>query len=452
MQTRPLGWIGIIRLGLVQAALGSIVVLTTSTLNRVMVVELGVAALIPGALVGLHYGVQIGRPLWGHGSDKGGRRTPWIIGGIGVLALGGIGAAVATSIMAVNFIAGLLLAIIDFGLIGVGVGAAGTSLLALLASSVAPARRPAAATVVWLMMILGIAVTAVISGKFLDPFSMTRLITVATVIGLVALTLTIVAVAGVETSVGRPVATETSGPAVPFRVSLADTWADPQARLFTIFVFVSMLAYSMQDLILEPFAGLAFGMTPGQTTQLSGLQNGGVFLGMVLVGVAGSLLARRIPSILKLFTVGGCVLSAVALAALAFSGSVAPLWPIAANVFAIGFANGIFAVAAIGSMMALAGAAGPSKTGLRMGLWGAAQAIAFGLGGFAGSVAADAMRALSGSVGIGFGSVFLIEALIFLAAATIALRIGARSAPRPALARTVPASLAGGALLRNEHA
>ena len=70
-----LGWLSIIRLGLVQASLGSIVVLTTSVLNRVMVVELMLAAVIPGLLVGLHYGVQISRPLWGHGSDRGGRRT-----------------------------------------------------------------------------------------------------------------------------------------------------------------------------------------------------------------------------------------------------------------------------------------------------------------------------------------------------------------------------------------
>jgi hypothetical protein len=60
-----LGWLSIMRLGLVQASLGSIVVLTTSVLNRVMVVELMLAAVIPGLLVGLHYGVQISRPLWG---------------------------------------------------------------------------------------------------------------------------------------------------------------------------------------------------------------------------------------------------------------------------------------------------------------------------------------------------------------------------------------------------
>lgn len=418
-----LGWIGIVRLGLVQAALGAIVVLTTSTLNRIMVVELGLAAVVPGALVGIHYGVQLTRPLWGHGSDNGGRRTPWIIGGVALLALAGVGAAVATELMAENFALGLLLAILDFILIGFGIGAAGTSLLALLASSVAAERRPAAATVVWLMMIFGIAVTAVVSGKFLDPFSMLRLVQVTAVAGCAALALTIVAVVGVERSANRPAAATSEAPAISFRESLADAWAEPQARVFTIFVFVSMLGYSMQDLILEPFAGLVFGMTPGQTTSLSGIQNGGVFAGMVLVGVAGSVLARRIPAILKYFNVGGCLLSGVMLALLAASATAGAGWPLTANVFALGFANGVFAVAAIASMMALAGAAGVSRVGLRMGLWGAAQAIAFGLGGFVGTVAVEVMRAAGASVPFAYGSVFLLEGIIFVAAALIAMQI-----------------------------
>ena len=62
---RPIGWLGILRLGLVQAGLGSVVVLATSTLNRVMVVELALPALIPGALVAFHYGLQVLRPRLG---------------------------------------------------------------------------------------------------------------------------------------------------------------------------------------------------------------------------------------------------------------------------------------------------------------------------------------------------------------------------------------------------
>ena len=140
-----LGWLGILRLGLVQAALGSIVVLTTSTLNRVMVVELLLPAMLPGALVALHHLVQILRPRLGHGSDVGGRRTPWIVGGMAMLALGGVLAALATAWMGAEPAWGTGLAVLAFVLIGVGVGACGTSLLVLLAKRVDAHRRAAAA-------------------------------------------------------------------------------------------------------------------------------------------------------------------------------------------------------------------------------------------------------------------------------------------------------------------
>ena len=83
--------------GLFQTGLGAVVVLTTSTLNRVMVVELAMPAILPGALVAIHYALQVFRPAWGHGSDLGARRTPWIVGGMAVLATGGLMASVATA-------------------------------------------------------------------------------------------------------------------------------------------------------------------------------------------------------------------------------------------------------------------------------------------------------------------------------------------------------------------
>ena len=89
-----LSWLSIIRLGLVQMCLGAVVVLMTSTLNRLMVVELSLAATIPGALVAIHYLVQISRPKWGFISDVQGNRTKWIILGMIILALGANLAAV----------------------------------------------------------------------------------------------------------------------------------------------------------------------------------------------------------------------------------------------------------------------------------------------------------------------------------------------------------------------
>ncbi len=418
-----LGWAGIVRLGLVQTALGAIVVLTTSTLNRVMVVELALPAMLPGLLVGLHYGLQMLRPRWGFGSDRSRRRTPWILAGMVTLAAGGSLAAVATALMGESLAAGIALAVVAFGLIGIGVGAAGTSLLVLLAERVAPHRRAPAATIVWTMMIAGFALTATSAGHFLDPFSPARLVAVATVVSILALALAGLALWRLEAGLAPRPAPPPAAAAEPFAATLAAVWREPQARLFTVFIFVSMLAYSAQDLVLEPFAGTVFAMTPGESTRLGGLQNGGVLAGMILVALLGSTRLGRSEAMLRSLVVAGCFGSAAALAALASAGMAAAGFPLRPVVFALGFSNGVFAVAAIGAMMALAAGDGSGRRqGTRMGLWGAAQAVAFGLGGFLGTLAVDLARHLTGLPEVAYGAVFAAEAILFVASAGLAAR------------------------------
>jgi BCD family chlorophyll transporter-like MFS transporter len=436
--SEPLGWFSIVRLGLVQASLGAIVVLTTSTLNRVMVVELALPALLPGLLVALHYLVQVSRPRMGHGSDVGGRRTPWIVGGIVLLAIAGVLAAVATAWMATRPVAGMALAVIAFALVGLGVSASGTSLLVLLAKRVAPERRAPAATIVWMMMILGFAVTAGIAGQLLDPYSPERLVMVSAGVSVIAVLVTLFALAGLEGSADSANPAPAAAAVKPsFREALAQVWSEPAARQFTVFVALSMLAYSAQDLILEPFAGTVFGYTPGESTQLSGVQHAGVLAGMILVALAGHGYRGRRFGSLRAWTVGGCVASALCLFGLTLSGLVGPGWPLRATVFALGVANGAFSIAAIGSMMRLAGVGQASREGVRMGLWGAAQAISFGLGGIAGTAASDIARWLLGSPGLAYASVFAFEGLLFLASAVLAWRIGAapRTTTTPPLTR-----------------
>lgn len=426
MTCAPLGWFSIVRLGLVQSAIGSIVMLATSLLNRVMVVEYALPAALPAGLVAWHYAVQLSRPVWGHGSDSGRRRTPWIIGGMAVLAGGAMLAVQSVALLSGSAWLGYATAILAFSMIGAGVGAAGTSLLALLATRVAPERRAAAASITWIMMIAGIVISAGVAGKLVDPFSFARLVAVVAGVAGIAFLISTVAMLGVE---GRAVVTAEArdAPALGFGAALVELWADNDARRFTIFVFLSMLAYSMQDLILEPFTGLRFGMTPGQSTQISSVQHGGVLLGMILVGIGGSAFSKRgtaagRASGLQRWIVGGCIGSALALTGLAMAARVGAGWPIIGNIFVLGFANGVFAVAAIGTMMALAGAGGPNREGIRMGVWGAAQAIAFGTGGLTGAVAVDVGRALTGDLPETFMLVFGAEALLFLVAAALCLR------------------------------
>lgn len=147
------------------------------------------------------------------------------------------------------------------------------------------------------------------AGKLLEPYSHARLVGVMAAVCGAAYVLALCALSGVE-GPAAPTADAAEPAPPPFRQALVQVWAEADARRFTVFIFVSMLAYSAQDLILEPFAGTVFAYTPRQTTQLSGLQHGGVL-----------------------------------------AGRVGPGWPLAANVFLLGAANGAFSIAAIGSMM-----------------------------------------------------------------------------------------------------
>ena len=461
------GWWQVFRLALVQACLGSVVVITTSTLNRIMVVELMLPALLPGVLVGLHYAVQLVRPRMGFGADQGRRCTPWMVGGMGVLSLGGCLAAQAIVTMGSDRGLGVALAAVAFVMIGVGVSACGTSLLVLLAKRVDDDRRAPAATLVWVMMIVGFALTAVVVGKHLDPYSPERmLIVVCTAAGLAWL-IACACLWGLEgpavpaaerdgaqaadTAVAHPAAqlsgetlsTGQGAASVRFRQALAQVWDEPQARWFTVFVFLSMLAYSSQDLILEPFAGTVFAMTPGQTTQLSGLQNGGVLLGMLCVALVGSAWARGRFGSVQAWMVGGCLASALAMAGLSAAAGLAGDWPLLANVFVLGVANGAFSIAAITTMMRLAAAAKDGREGTRMGLWGASQAMAFGLGGVLGTGASDLAHWWLAQPATAYSWVFGMEALMFAWSAWWAVQVGRGAAVQTRTTQTAPWAMEG---------
>ena len=420
-----LTWPQIARLGLVQASLGSIVVLTTSLLNRVMVVELALPAILPGALVAIHYFIQLIRPRMGFGSDQTRRASPWIRGGILVLASGGVLAAASTILLSNSIVLGIALATVAFLMIGIGVSSSGTALLVLLAKRVEPKKKAAAATCVWLMMIFGFAFTASVSGKFLTPFSFERLLMVSSTVSVIAVIVTFLAIWGMEAPVTKAgqlapsedVAESESPSKASFREAFAEVWKESRVRSFTWFVFVSMLAYSSQDLILEPFAAVAFGFSPAETTTLSGLQNGGVLIGMLFLAFITSKAKSQTLTSLSTWTIGGCLASALAMLGLVLSSPIANVIFFQGAVFLLGIFNGAFSIAAIGSMMQFASIGSARREGVRMGIWGASQAMAFGLGGIIGTGLSDIARIILGDPASAYAFVFLLEGVLFIVAA-----------------------------------
>jgi hypothetical protein len=276
-----------------------------------------------------------------------------------VLALGGVLAALATAWMSSSPAAGIALAVLAFALVGLGVSACGTSLLVLLAKRVEADRRAAAATVVWVMMIVGFAVTAGLAG--MAGSTRTRRARLVMVAAVCLPGLVLVACwrcGGWKQGPPRPAAPPKRKPS--FRDALAQVWAEPDARRFTIFVFVSMLAYSAQDLILEPFAGIRVRLHAGRihaavgraARRHAGRHAAGALAGRrwrAALRFAARLDGRRLPGLGRGHGRPG-------------GGGAAggPAWPLRANVFLLGVANGAFSIAAIGSMMAWPARAAPA--------------------------------------------------------------------------------------------
>ncbi len=402
-----LGWGGLVRLCLANAAIGGLAALTVNLFNRLMTVELSLPQLLPGLLVALHYGVQLSRPIWGHRSDTKGGRTPFILGGTAMVGLAVVAMAWGVSLAETSLWGAIAVWVLAYAAVGFGIGAAGTSFLALLATAASDKQKGAAATVAWLMLIAGAIAASIGTGAALDPYSTERLIAVIPVVAAIAFALAWIATWRVEGRLGAvPAPTETK-----LKPALQATWADGAARRFTGFVFLSILAFYLSELILEPFAGHVHGLSPDDSLKLSGGKDGAALLGMI---AAGALATFGLGS-LRVWAVTGCILSAIALLML---GGGAPLVP---STVLLGLGNGLFVVGAIGSMMRLA-AREKGATGTRMGVFGAAQAVAAGIAGLVATGLVDVVR-LGFSDAVAYGAVFTLEALLFLAAAFVAMRL-----------------------------
>jgi MFS transporter, BCD family, chlorophyll transporter len=413
-EDRSFGMLSVLRLGVVQACLGALVVLITATLNRVMVVELQLPAVVPGALVALHYGVQLWlRPRMGHFADQHGHLTRWIVLGMVILAVGVVSSAALLPMLRSAPMVGYPLIIGAFILVGLGVSTSGTLLLTLLSLRVPAARHARAAATVWLCMIAGFIICTVVAGKLLEPFSYATLVRCTAIIGAFTIAATALALIGLD--IRTPVAIRERAASRPFADALRTVWSDPIARRFSMFVGLSMLAYSTQDLILEPFAGSVFGLTPAESTKISGVHQMGSLIGMLLT----ALLSTRVGTLAG-WARWGCVASGIALLAVAASPLTREVMVLRGALLALGIGNGVFAIGAIGSMMSLSASGDVSQTGVRMGVFGAAQAVAMAAGGMLGAGMSDIARSVLGSDVAGYGSVFAIEAALFVAAATLA--------------------------------
>ena len=372
----PLG--RILRLSLFQVTVGMALVLLSGTLNRVMVIEIGLPVSFVSFLIGLPLVVAPFRALIGFKSDNhrsliGWRRVPYVwmgtmlqFGGFALmpfalLLLGDHKAATAT--------AGHLGLSLAFILVGAGMHTVQTAGLALATDLAPPSERPRVVALLYTMLLLGMIGSALLFGWLLRDFDATRLIRCIQSAAVATIVLNFIGIWNQERRTARrPDAPEPD-------LSLPEAWRelDPgrRPRLLLVALALGTAAFGVQDTLLEPYGGQVFGMSVSGTTFLTALLAIGMLVGFAL---AARMLNRGTDA--HFIAALGLCAGVPAVVAVIFAGPLHGLALFEAGTAGIGFAGGLFAVGTLSAAMALGGAA---RNGLALGLWGAVQATAGGL-------------------------------------------------------------------------
>ncbi len=413
----------LLRLSLFQVTVGVATVLLNGTLNRVMIVELGTPAWLVALMIAIPLLVAPFRALIGHKSDNhksmlGWRRVPYIWFG-SLLQFGGL-AIMPFALLLLSrpdtFTVGLIAGAVAFLLTGLGMHTTQTAGLALATDLAPEDTRPRVVALMFVMLLVGMMIAAFVMGSLLADFSATRLVAIVQGAAMFTMALNIIALWKQEAR--RPSTTRPERPTPKFSVVWREFTAEARNARLLAAIGCGTAAFSMQDVLLEPFGGEILGMSVGATTILTGLWAFGMLLSFAYA-------ARRLGSGIDPLRLAGFG-AAIGMAAFAMLLFAVPL-ETSALVFAgsltIGVGSGLFSVGTLSAIMAIAGNGQHKGSGLALGAWGAVQASASGLAILAGGLIRDGVSALALADQIGhtlayratgYGTVYLIEIVLLL--------------------------------------
>ena len=412
----------LLRLSLFQISVGMATVMLAGTLNRVMIVELLVPASLVAVMIAIPVLIAPLRTFYGHKSDTyksfiGWKRIPYMWFGslfqFGGLAIMPFAIIILSGDQTVGpSWAGEVLVAIAFLFTGIGMHITQTVGLALAADRATKENRPRVVALLYFMFLFGMGISAVVIGILLADFSKLRLIQVVQGSAVLTLFLNLVAVWRQEQII---INNQKNDKSEKFFLSWKKFISDRKTNSLIWVVFWGTLAFSMQDVLLEPYGGQILGLSVSETTNLTGVWALGALLGLAL---AANNSKKTVSSVSNAMT--ALLIGIVGFSAIIFSSPMQfPLLYFLGTLF-IGFGTGLFSVSLLIIAMALS-----SKTnlgsGFILGSWGAAQAIGAGLGIAVGGILRDVVNkiALSGYLGstfennsIGYIFVYHLEILL----------------------------------------
>ena len=395
----------LLRLSLFQISVGMATVMLAGTLNRVMIVELLVPASLVAIMIAIPVLIAPLRTFYGHRSDTyksfiGWKRIPYMWFGslfqFGGLAIMPFAIIILSGDQTVGpSWAGEVLVAIAFLFTGIGMHITQTVGLALAADRATKENRPRVVALLYFMFLFGMGISAVVIGILLADFSKLRLIQVVQGSAVLTLILNLVAVWRQEQII---INQQKNDKSEKFFLSWKKFISDRKTNSLIWVVFWGTLAFSMQDVLLEPYGGQILGLSVSETTNLTGVWALGALLGLAL---AANNSKKTVSSVSNAMT--ALLIGIVGFSAIIFSSPMQfPFLYFLGTLF-IGFGTGLFSVSLLIIAMAFS-----SKTnlgsGFILGSWGAAQAIGAGLGIAVGGILRDVVNkiALSGYLGSTF--------------------------------------------------
>jgi len=412
----------LLRLSLFQVSVGMALVLLVGTLNRVMIVELDVPASLVAIMLALPLVFAPFRALIGFRSDThrsvlGWRRVPFIwmgtliqFGGLAImpfalLVLAGQGEAANAPAWL-----GLAGAALAFLMVGAGLHTTQTVGLALATDLAPAAAHPRIVGLMYVMLLVGMLVSALVFGHLLADFTPGKLIQVIQGSAVVTMVLNLTALWKQEAR-DRTLAVATA-PVPSFRQSWASLTEGGRATRRLVAIGLGTMGFSMQDVLLEPYGGQVLGLTVGATTLLTAtLATGGLFG----FGLASRVLGRGADPIRMAGSGALAGIPGFLLVMLAVPWASHPVF--STGVFLIGFGGGLFGHGTLTATMTLAP---KDQAGLALGAWGAVQATAGGVALALGGVLRDGFAAWAAGRGFGpatgYGMVYALEVVLLLAA------------------------------------
>lgn len=407
-----------LQLGLIHVAVAMTLVPINSTLNRVMIKELGIAATVVAILAILPYLFAPLQVAIGSFSDRhpilGFRRSPYILLGLVLCVAGVIVSPQVAFLIAEQPALGYLVAALAFGAWGMGYNLSAVSYLSLATELSGPDGRGKTIATMWFMMIVSIIFTAIAISRLVEPYSPEALQAAFLEVGLVALGLGLLGLVRLES---RHQATDAGGENYSFREMAAVILKSRQAATFFWYLTLLLAAILGQDVLLEPFAAEAFKMTVQQTTRITSIWGVAVLLTILLAGA----LERRAPR--KWVAQVGNLTALAGFLFILASGITGSTGIFYSGVVLLGAGTGLSTVANLALMFDLTL---PGYVGLFIGAWGVSNALSRLTGTLMAGIVRDGVSFLAGDALLGYLVVFGIEAAMLAVAATLLLSINAQ--------------------------